>query len=338
MKIRFACLIALATICSLASAQEPPAPSTQPATQPAARAKRVFDGLAHYRKPDLRPFGLEPLYIAYDGTLNRATGRELPNNFPTADGRNQRAVDYAFRRVARAAAGVEADIPDHRRLYWVYERVPQFLCLDLEDPGYKALDGTANPHERKAVAQRLGRLLDIVRAEQRMSGVDPSPGVGIFGWPPAQWGWEHPLEASRFWRQALAQKDLAPLVERVDAFFPECYVHSDNFDAWEARLREQIAMCRQIDPQKPIFIFLAPHYAHFADEAIRWKELPVDLWRRVLQTTLASADGAVLWGGNDLTDQTGVRLLRWDDQATWWQTVMEVMKERRQPAQDPARP
>lgn len=327
MKICLAIVLTAVLVGSAVLADETHQPTTQPAPLPASRPKRVFDGLAHYRKPDLRPFGLEPLYIAYDGTLNRATGKELPNNFPTADGRNIKAVEFAFRRVARAAAGVEADIPDHRRLYWVYERVPQFLCFDLEDPGYRALDATADPHERKALVERLSKLLDLVKAEQRMSGVEPTPGLGIFMWPPAQWGLEHPLEVSRLWRQDLAQKDLAPLVERVDAFFPECYVHSDNYDAWEAQLHNQLDMCRQADPQKPVYVFLAPHYAHYADPTIRWKELPADLWRRVLSTTLERVDGVVLWGGNDLTDQSGMRLLRWDDEAAWWQVVLDVMKQ-----------
>lgn len=262
--------------------------------------KKVFDATYYTGAQDLRPAGFSPIYIAYDGDLNRATtpyNDTVGNSFPQAN--RWSSILEAYKRVARAAAGVEDDIPNHHVIHPTYNHTPQMISLDLEDSRFMALDASADPVKRREVISQLCTLIDAMKGEQAANGVE-SPGVGIFLWPPAFWSGNVPSNNPNA-DLAQAKIDFAPLVQRVDAFFPEIYTHSDDTAAWKRQFDKTIADCRAADPTKPIYPFIAPHYSHYATPDKIGKPLSKETWRFVTETVLRECPGAVVWGGLDIT-------------------------------------
>lgn len=260
--------------------------------------KPIFDATFYTGKPDARSMGFTPVYMGYDGSLNRTTTPWGDYAFPTDQ--NWDAAVAAYKKIARVGAGIDKGFSDHRRPNDIYHDQPEEVVLNLEDPRFAGLDGGADPAHRRDIINKLVSLIGIMKAEQASHGVE-SPGVSIFYWPPAFWS-GHPADPKAVAAMAQAKQDFQPLVDSVKAFYPEVYTHFDDLTLWLKRFRQQIQACRAADPTKPIYPVLAPIYSHWSGSAYLGKPLREQAWRFIVDTVMREADGMMLWGGIDFSD------------------------------------
>lgn len=260
--------------------------------------KPIFDSTFYTGKPDVRTMGFTPVFMAYDGSMNRTTAPWGDWAFPTDQ--NWAGSVEAYKKVARVAIGVDKGFSDHRRMNDIYHDQPERTLLNLEDPRFAALEGAADPVKRRDIINKLVDLINVMKAEQAANGVE-TPGIGVFYWPPAFWS-GHPLDAKRPAYMAEAAKDFKPLVDAVDAFYPEVYTHYDDLTLWLKRFRQQIQACREADPTKKIYPVVAPIYSHWSTAEYLGQPLREQAWRFIMETVMREADGAVLWGGINFQD------------------------------------
>jgi hypothetical protein len=278
---------------------------------------RIFSALSFEGMPDPRTLGMEPIYMAYAGSLNRATTPEGSNNFLEPDGSNQTAVGFAVRRLARAAAAVER-FGYNDYFYAHANSSPQSLCFDLEFPRYNdLLDGTADPAARQAVAANLCRFVDAVKDEWKIYG--HSGMVGFYAWPPGIWSKLSPGELNRCHMEVACYRDLAELSRKVDYFAPSFYRGAETLEQWEQGFRLKMKLCRAYDPAKPVYPFVTNDFQR--GPKMNQPTPPGD-WERVIGLVRELADGVVLWDGNDLSDPSGLRRKKWGDGPGWLKAVL----------------
>lgn len=298
-------------------ATPPPVVTPAPPAAPAATrpAFQVHYAISHVGAPDARTLpGDGPIYVVYDGSLNRACVPGEPEgkyNFPAADGSNRRKIEWALRKIARAAAGVEDDTPYGRNASGAQNRIPQDEMFDLEGPEFGALSVEADPAKRRQVVEVLRWYNRVTRSEWRAYGHEGK--LGYFLYPPAMLVTTSPFDPGRAAMEIAAYKDLLPLFDGkdeddVDFFaFPAYRGAESNVDCIGG-LKRRVALCRAYAPQIPVRVVLTPLF----QAGPNWlKPIPADEWAGLIDAARQVADGVILWSGADLSDRTGNARLPW---------------------------
>jgi hypothetical protein len=122
-------------------------------------------------------------------------------------------------------------------------------------------------------------------------------------------------------RSTEEDKEIETLVRSVDATFPSLYVHYDDLDGWIKYAKEVLRVARNYG--KPVYPFIWPQY-HDGNKELGRTFVDTNMWKAVLETVIAEADGAVLWGG--WRDREG-RRMRWDPDADWWRVTKQVVAQ-----------
>ena len=219
----------------------------------------VFDATVYSRKPDMRPFGVEPVTL-FDVLRWWAPGE---------------SHDELTRSTA-PEAWVRAQL-NHARP----------LVLDLEawpTRGDPALIG-ATMDRLKAIVVRLKRA-------------GYSGAIGYYGLPPNRDYWRATkAPTSPEYRAWQRENDmLAPIVENVDAIYPSLYTFYDGVAGWKAYAVANLTEARRLSAGKPVYAFLWPQY-HNSNLKLSGQFLPADYWKTELETAAQYADGVVIWGG-----------------------------------------
>jgi hypothetical protein len=301
--------------------------------KPAALPKTLYDAMHYKDQPDQRP-DLQPLYMLDDGVLNRSTTPEAGNNAPGAP-----RAEFAFRRGARAALGVENDIQQSRwKLPPAYNRVPRPVCLDLESaplvghdnpPTPGSLDAAADPRDRAAAVEWMCRMIDAMHDEAARHGKKISVGSYMPLLPFARH--THPSDPNYKAWMAAAESDFAPMYKRLDVAYPACEIHSPDLEKWKKDTRAQITVLKRVMPGKPIVPLVPPHYSHYADESIRWDLIPEEKWAEAMDWLMRQPDvaGVVLWGGTKMRDNPdGVERDPFDKVRGYVQSAVRTAKAR----------
>jgi hypothetical protein len=296
-----AALLGAVVVCAVAFR-----PAGLSAAAPVVKPKVVYDAMHYKDQPDLRP-DLQPLYMLDDGVLNRSTTPEAGNCAPGAP-----RAEYAFRRGARAALGVEEDMQQSRwKLPPAYNRVPRAVCIDLESapllghdnpPTPGSLDAAAARRDRVAAVEWLCRMIDAMHDEASRHGKT----ISVGSYCPLQPFARHlpPADPNYKAWMAAAERDFAPLYNRLDVAYPPCEIHSPDLEKWKKDTRAAITQLRRVMPGKPIVPLVPPHYSHYSDESIRWDLIPEDKWAEAMDWLLRQPDvaGVALWGGTKMRD------------------------------------
>lgn len=185
------------------------------------RPFRVFDGLLLTGKPDLSPYGIEPIHI-----VDRGIWR------PGAD--RHSAPDPAL--IQRYVAGLPND------------GAP--IVLDFES--YR-LGGT--DQDAAFAFGQLRRIATMFRAAA------PGRSLGFYETMPIRDYWRaiRPSSAPEYRAWQRENDRLAPLAANVDLLFPSVYTFYPDSDGWVAYASAQICEARRLS-SKPVYLFLWPQY------------------------------------------------------------------------------
>jgi hypothetical protein len=219
----------------------------------------VFDGTLYRHKPDLLPYGIQPITIIYEGQL-----------WPTGQNRDHLPEQDLVRRVAleAKARGTVA-------------------VLDIE---HWPLRG-----DPAIVESSLTKYLTVLRWFQEAA---PGLDVGYYGSPPLIDYWRTIQDPSspdyRSWQTENNQ--LAPLAEQTSALFPSLYTFYGDRRGWLTYALAQITEARRYAGRKPVYAFLWPQY-HESNRVLGGQYLDPGYWKLQLETAGEHADGIVIWGG-----------------------------------------
>lgn len=106
------------------------------------------------------------------------------------------------------------------------------------------------------------------------------------------------------------------LGDLIDSFNPSLYPHVTDIDLWEQRNGMMIEECRRLDPNKPVYPYVMPHWHVFSGNS-ESTFVPVEYWRRILNLMHEKADGIILWGGYQQ---------QWDESIPWWVETKQFLK------------
>ena len=267
----------------------------------------LYDVMLFTGKPDLSGFGLPPVYI---------TGNEMwSGNYPNYD--MTRPNEAAVRALARKVAALNRP-----------------LVIDIEHWEISIM--RVSVAEAEYNLRMLVQIIDWVKDER------PNLKVGYYGMLPLSDYWMtsnygHALlyaGTGNAWWDAMLPKATATYIEmqaandfvanalasKVDFLCPSFYTFYEDQQGWRLVSTLRMAEARRFGP--PVLPFLWMQYHEGGPVREHTLYLPVDYWRMQLETVLAHADGAMIWGG---------WLTPWDDSAQWWLETIRFIEALRVP-------
>jgi hypothetical protein len=258
----------------------------------------VYDATLYSDKPDLLPFGVRPLHIAYEPHLfdEHIRGKRPVDAMPT---------EMRLRIQADEARRITSD----------------YTVIDIE-----AWSVNNSRHFEREVARNIARLANVL---SQFREIAPDQKVGLFGPLPVVGGYERLgaiMDRKMFADMQRDNNNVTLLFNLVDAVFPIGYTFTDKFEEWRASLIVQISEIKRIKPGIPVFLFLWPKYANYGPTPNELKSRPLEraYWRYQLETAHELVDGIVIWGGWGSDNKRE----RWDSTALWWNELNTFLGER----------
>ena len=184
------------------------------------RAFKVYGALLHSGEPDLRPYGVNPIYLFDRGIWSEGTSQFSP---PDPD----------------VVAGKIARLPD--------DGAP--LVLDFEFFKLRSQEEAIKSREAlRQIAETFGRF-----ANGRPIGIyDYLPRRNY-------WDSLKPLHSPSFKEWQDLNTLMSPLESSVDVLFPSLYTFHDNPRQWQRYARAQVREARRIS-DKPVIPFIWPDF------------------------------------------------------------------------------
>jgi hypothetical protein len=248
----------------------------------------IYDGMFYSDMPSLIRRGLRPVYFLDDGVLNRATAKEADNVNAGRPG-----AEFAWRRAARDALGIEKGIPQHRDRHPAsYDKVASPIVIDIETSElvHRLYSEKVDDPDRRASVAWLCRMVDAARDEAR--GYGRTLTVGAY----------EPLlaYANDPAAKAAAVADWKPYTDRLDTANPSCYFAGVDLSGWVGSCDAVIGRCGDILPGKPVIPTVCPHDFGTPGSPL----VPLAFWSRAVLLLLAhpKVAGLTLWGGQKFGD------------------------------------
>jgi hypothetical protein len=232
------------------------------ASMPAQAADFVArDATRFAEKPDLAPYGLKDIIVAYESSL-----------WPS---------------------GADRTYPDLNHIRTSYipkikKKNPDVVIIDIERYKFRS---TTTAAEWTANINKLKSVVSVFRQEM------PTVKLGYYLLLPER-NWLAPCgytkkRAARTAAWHERNLRLQPLADVVDIIVPSLYTFYLDAKAvacWPAYAQANIAEARIYG--KPVWAFLWPK---LHSDTTKW--IPQALWRTELETVYAQADGVVIWSG-----------------------------------------
>jgi hypothetical protein len=114
---------------------------------------------------------------------------------------------------------------------------------------------------------------------------------------------------------------LRPIAAQVTALYPSLYTFYADPQGWVKYARANIAEARRIGGGKPVYPFIWPQF-HNSNKSLGYQYIDGTFWSSQLRTLHDQADGLVIWGGWDFTNN---RHAPWDENAAWWRATKEFL-------------
>ncbi|MFM8331388.1 MAG: hypothetical protein ACKN9T_06840 [Candidatus Methylumidiphilus sp.] len=220
---------------------------------------KVFDGLLFVNKPDLSPYGIKPIKIAYQAQLWK-DGQDI------------------------------SKMPDLLRIKNAVNQLDiknSILVIDVEHWLVTEPNGEYNP-------ENLAKQLQLLATFRKLS---PSTQFGNYGIPyPDYWRASNskgPEQAAQ-WR--IENDRMQAIVDQQDIVMPSLYTFYADRDGWVKYAIAQMAEARRLAKGKPVYVFLWPQY-HESNPLLGNDYIHPDYWKMELETVKKYADGIVIWGG-----------------------------------------
>jgi Hyaluronidase. len=241
---------------------------------------KIYDGFLYKNKPDLRNYNIAPIPIIYESALLSSKDK---NQTP------------ALTNIINASRQINNSKIDK-------------AVIDIE-----RWPVTGN---KNLVAQSVKKYQKVIQ-DLKASGTTKL--IGYYGAPPVRDYWRA-IKKPTSKEYISWQKDndaLQSLADTVDALYPSIYTFYDDQYGWVEYAKAQIKEARRLANGKPVIVFLWPKY-HDSNKLLKNKYIPASFWRVQLETALAFADGAIIWGGWQET---------WDPNAEWWKETQDFIMD-----------
>ena len=184
------------------------------------RAFKVYGALLHSSEPDLRPYGINPIYL-----FDRGIWKEGASRFSSPD------PDLVAERILRLPDDGEPLVLDF-----------EFFKLGTREQAIKSREGL------RRIAETFGRF-----AGGRPIGIyDYLPRRNY-------WDSLQPTRSPRFKEWQDLNTLMSPLESSVDVLFPSLYTFHDNPQQWQRYARAQVSEARRIS-NKPVIPFIWPDF------------------------------------------------------------------------------
>lgn len=220
----------------------------------------VFDATFYTNKPDLSPYGIQPIPLIYPGTFG-SQWQKHNDRLPGIE-----AVMKAAREAQNKAATVVIDIE-----HWPLKGSPE------------------------SVKESLRKYITVLEWFRKGA---PGISIGYYGAPPIRDYWRAVKAPSSAEHRAwMSENDeIQTLAQAVDILFPSIYTFYPDQNGWKQYAIAQIEEARRYGGGKPVYAFLWPQY-HESNRILGGQYLPADYWQLELETARQYADGIVIWGG-----------------------------------------
>jgi len=255
---------------------------------------RVFNAIEYAGTPDLSNYGIKPINVIYEGSLN-----DPPSSFSKV----RRYSSVKVNRAAKLAA----------------QRQGTLVVLDMETWGWSA-----------DAMRKYSEVIHDFRSANpsskiSMFGVMPTHGYLLYN--AFSGNKPHLVDV---WEKL--QPIAAPVTSKVDALTPSVYTMGPDADAWAKEAKLMVNRARQAAPGKPVYVFVWPQYyagsAGCKPGSINARFLPSAVWRNELETLYPIADGVILWSppwvcsGNSRI----VTRPRFSSDMPWFEETLKFMK------------
>jgi hypothetical protein len=252
----------------------------------------VFDGTLYTDKPDLSPYGIQPITIGYSAKFGSEWFKQA-DRLPNID---------AVKALARDA-----------------QQRGQMIVLDIE---HWPLKGSPD-----LIRNSLGKYLAVL---EWIRNAAPGLSVGYYGAPPIRDYWRAIKDPSnqehKTWMEENDQ--IRSLASAVDVYAPSLYTFYADQEGWRKYALAQIKEARRYGNGKPVYVFLWPQY-HDSNRILGGHYLSADYWQFELEFAKRHADGIVIWGGWNLKSN---RPDKWDENAAWWTVTKEFTNRSQPPS------
>lgn len=268
--------------------------STASATGGSHEQFKVFNALLYKNVPDLTVYGIQPVNVIYEGSLN-----DDPESGSKIRRFNSAKVDSAA-----LAAGHHSG---------------ELVILDMETWGW-------NPGAMQKYARALRKFKQADPASQvGMFGFAPAQHILLYkAYSSHQSAFENTWQT----RQSI----VSPVTDQVDVLLPDMYTFSPDVATWVKVATKTVAWAREKYPRKPIYVFIWPQY--YADSVRVCKKgsselqfLPAAYWREELETLYSIANGVVVWSSPTACTNAGkLEEVHFSSDMPWFKATLEFMK------------
>ena len=285
------------------------AENAQPAAAPPARHFIVFNALLYDGMPDMQKLHGMPRMTQLNSDVGLFYPKGTQFNATMASG-DAATMNASARGIARRSPhGYHfLDFEEWQRWPWNRESDSGPLPLTTDS------------------ARKWGETARRWRAALNASGQGAQK-FGFYDVGPAGEYWITVKEKSdpkRFARWRTVNDIVAEQVNaHVDFVAPSCYTFYDagsvDRERWVQSTIAIIKEARRVSGGKPVYPFIWPQFHDSSNK--KGQYLDREFWRLQLDTVLAHADGAILWGGWDILKTN--RPYAWADDAAWWRETQD---------------
>lgn len=223
----------------------------------------VFNGMRFRKDPYMPQFGFKPIDVIYANRLWEEDWENVQKDISNLPSK-ELVTKWANRAKKIGRKYIVFDIE-----HWPTRGEPEVLQKSIEN---------------------------YIRVVDWFKEVQPTIKVGYWGTMPIKKRYINSPIDSAYYKQWQQNNDrLAPLAEKVDAFFPHLYTYSDNRDQWVRNAKHTIKEARRYSEDKPVFVFLWPQYYDEDNRGGDMEYIEGDYWQLQLETARKYADGIVIW-------------------------------------------
>jgi hypothetical protein len=188
----------------------------------------VWDATLYQGKPDLQPFGIQPLTALYSGSLWAGADTTNP---PNPDG-----VASILEQASSSTGNVFLDIEN-----W-------------------PLDGDPD-----VVADSIRKFMVTIQTFEQFA---PAIKFGYYGVAPIRDYWDvmSGPGSSEYLAWQGRNNAVAPIAQQASVLFPSLYTFYSDRTGWQKYAIAQISEARRIGPGKPVYVFLWPQFENSSEE------------------------------------------------------------------------
>jgi hypothetical protein len=246
---------------------------------------KILDGTRFPQAPNMENLGFSPLEIIYSGRiwdkhLSKRGDWELPSK-------------NLSKKWARKAHKVNNNI----------------TMLNIEHWPTKGSDSKV----RKSI-DRYTTVYEWFKSER------PHMKIGYFNTVPRKLHWrKYPQKK---WIKSVEERNerLAPLADKVDAFFPQAYTYAKDKEGWLINTKYMLKQVNGYSGNKPVYLVLWPQFKGKLNSSLEGKYIDEEFWELQLKTARKYADGVVIWFPNKV---------KWSDasSASWWNVTKRFLRK-----------